>query len=139
MKILLKEGTRYFIASCIALAADWLLYVALIRLAGIHYLAAAPAGFMLGVALHYALSTRWVFKTRRIKDARAEFLLFSVIGVGGLLLNQAVIFAGVEYLQLAPELAKLASAGISYLFNYGVRKVLLFSAQRGLQWPARES
>lgn len=139
MGLLLKEGTRYFVASCIALAADWLVYVALIRLAGVHYLAAAPAGFLLGLAVHYRLSTRWVFNIRRMTSARAEFLVFSLIGLGGLLLNQAVIFLGVEYLFLAPELAKLASAGISYLFNFGVRKILLFSTHRASQWPDRES
>lgn len=130
---------RYFAASGVALAADALVYVALIRLANVHYLAAAPVGFMLGLALHYALSTRWVFKARRLTDARAEFLIFSLIGIGGLLLNQLVIYLGVERLGLEPELAKLLSAGISFFFNYGVRKVLLFSAQRGSRWPVRES
>ena len=129
---LLREGARYFAASAVALAADALVYVALIRLADVHYLAAAPAGFMLGLAVHYALSTRWVFKARRLSDARAEFLIFALIGVGGLLLNQLVIYLGVERFGLSPELAKLLSAALSFCFNYGVRKVLLFTGRRDL-------
>jgi len=139
VRLFLREGGRYFAASCLALGADALLYTVLIRLAGVHYMAAAPAGFLLGLAVHYVLSTRWVFRERRVADARVEFIVFSLIGIGGLLLNQVVIYIGVESLGLAPELAKVASAGASYVFNYGARKALLFSTQRGQQWSARES
>lgn len=139
MRVFLREGGRYFAASCLALGADALLYTLLIRVAGVHYMAAAPAGFVLGLALHYVLSTRWVFSARRVTDARVEFIVFSLIGIGGLLLNQVVIYAGVEGFGLAPELAKVASAGASYVFNYGARKALLFSNQRAARWPVRES
>ncbi len=139
LRLFLREGGRYFAASCLALGADALLYTVLIRLAGVHYMAAAPAGFLLGLALHYVLSTRWVFSARSVTNARVEFIVFSLIGIGGLLLNQVVIYIGVEWLHLAPELAKVASAGASYVFNYGARKALLFSTQRETRWPVRES
>lgn len=134
-----REWVRYFAASALALAIDALVFVALIRLAGINYLAAAPLGFMLGLAVHYALSTRWVFNARRLSDARAEFVIFSLIGVAGLLLNQLIIYAGVEHFALAPELAKLLSAGVSFCFNYGARKLLLFTAPSAKTWQARGS
>lgn len=129
---------RYFAASAVALALDALVFAGLIRLGGVHYMAAAPVGFLLGLALHYALSVRWVFRARRYADARAEFIIFSLIGVAGLALNQLVIYLGVELLGFAPELAKLLSAGLSFCFNYGTRKVLLFTASRRA-WPVRES
>jgi putative flippase GtrA len=88
---------------------------------------AAPIGFALGLATIYVLSVRWVFRVRRFADARAEFAIFALIGVAGLLLNQAVLYAGVELMALTPEVAKVVSAGIVFCFNFALRKLLLFT------------
>ncbi len=71
------EGVRYFAASALALAVDFGTYSGLIRLAGVDYLVAAPVGFSLGIVLIYLLCVRWVFRHRRLRDARAEFALFA--------------------------------------------------------------
>ena len=123
----MREGLRYVAAAALALAVDFGTYVGLIRLASVHYLVAAPIGFMLGLVAIYVLSVRWVFAVRRLADARVEFAIFALIGVAGLGLNQAVIYAGVELLALSPELAKVLSAGTVFCFNFGLRKVLLFT------------
>jgi putative flippase GtrA len=123
----LWEGSRYLLASALALAVDAGTYVALIRLAGIHYLVSAPIGFGIGVILIYHLSTHWVFRDRRLSDARREFAIFVFIGILGLLLNELIIFLGVDRLALSYELAKVASAGIVFGFNFSARKLLLFT------------
>ncbi len=121
------ETTRYVAAGGAALAADFSVYVALIRLGGVHYLLAAPAGFAVGLALIYALSVRWVFEHRRLADPRLEFALFAAIGIGGMALNEIVIYAAVERAGLSYELAKLAAAAIVFGFNFGLRKIVLFT------------
>ncbi len=121
------EGARYFAASALALAVDFGVYSGLIRLAGVHYLAAAPVGFAVGLATIYVLSIRWVFRQRRLKDARAEFALFALIGLAGMGLNQAAVYGGVELMALSYELAKLVSAGLVFCFNFASRKLLLFT------------
>jgi putative flippase GtrA len=121
------EGMRYLLSSAIALAVDAGVYVGLIRLGGVHYLLSAPAGFAAGVVTIYLLSTRWVFVERRFENRRWEFAIFVVIGVMGLLLNELVIFASVEYLALTYELAKLVSAALVFGFNFSARKLLLFT------------
>jgi putative flippase GtrA len=121
------EGSRYLAASALALAIDFTVYVALIRLGDVAYLVAAPIGFALGLAAVYALSVRWVFRHRRLADARVEFLVFASIGLAGIALNQAAIYAGVERFSLSYELAKMASATVVFCFNFGLRKLLLFT------------
>ncbi|HUK05583.1 MAG TPA: GtrA family protein [Burkholderiales bacterium] len=122
------EGARYLGAGAFALAVDTGIYSGLIRLAGVHYLVAAPIGFGVGLAIVYALSVRWVFRHRRLKDdARAEFTLFALLGIAGLAINQGIIYAGVEWLALGYEPAKLLSAGVVFCFNFGSRKLLLFT------------
>ncbi|MBI1942449.1 MAG: GtrA family protein [Betaproteobacteria bacterium] len=124
---LAREGARYFVASAIALGVDFGVYVGLIRLGGVYYLAAAPIGFALGLATIYALSIGWVFSQRRLADARLEFGVFTLIGLAGLALNQLVLYVGVELLSLSYEMAKVASAGVVFCFNYALRKLLLFT------------
>jgi len=121
------ESVRYLAASTLALAVDFGLYSGLIRLAGVDYLVAAPIGFAAGLATIYAVSIRWVFRHRRLQSAHAEFALFAMIGLAGMALNQGVVWAGVEKLQLSYELAKVLSAGTVFGFNFVSRKLLLFT------------
>lgn len=121
------EGVRYFAASALALAIDFGTYSGLIRLAGVDYLVAAPIGFALGLVTIYTLSIRWVFRQRRLKDARAEFTLFAMLGLAGMALNQLIVFSGVQWLALSYELAKVLSAGAVFCFNFVSRKLLLFT------------
>jgi len=121
------EGVRYFAASAAALAVDFGVYSGLIRLAGVNYLVAAPVGFSLGIVLIYVLCVTWVFRHRRLTDARAEFALFVILAVAGLALNQAIIYLGVDRFGLVYELAKVVSAGVVFCFNFASRKLLLFT------------
>ena len=125
-----SEGVRYSAASVLALALDFGAYIGLIRLAGVDYLVAAPAGFALGLATIYTVSIGWVFRQRRLRDARAEFVLFASLGLAGMALNQLIIYAGVELLGLSYEFAKLVSAGVVFCFNFASRKLLLFTHYR---------
>jgi putative flippase GtrA len=122
-----NEGARYLAASASALAIDFGIYIGLIRLAGVHYLVAAPIGFALGLAAIYLLSTRWVFRERRLADRRAEFALFALVGLAGLALNQVVLFVAVQWLATSFEVAKVISAGVVFSFNFVTRKLLLFT------------
>ena len=127
LRAVAHESARYFGASALALAVDFGTFIGLHRLAGLDYRIAAPIGFSLGLGVIYALSIRWVFSQRRLKDARAEFVLFAALGLAGLALNQAIITIGMEFLDLADWLSKIASAGIVFCFNFGSRKLLLFT------------
>jgi putative flippase GtrA len=121
------EGVRYLAASALALAIDFGIYIGLIRVADVHYLIAAPLGFALGLASIYLLSTRWVFRERRLADRRTEFALFALVGLAGMALNQMVLFAAVQWLAASFEVAKVISAGMVFSFNFALRKLLLFT------------
>jgi putative flippase GtrA len=126
----LLEAARYFLASAGALAIDFAVYVGLVQL-GMSYLVAAPVGFAAGLAAVYLISTRWVFRERRFADSSMEFLLFALIGIAGLLLNEAVIYAATDGMGVPYWLSKFLSAGIVFVFNFGLRKALLFTTSRG--------
>lgn len=123
----LAEFARYFGCSALAFGVDVGLYTALLKLAGWGYAGAAALSFMVGLVVVYALSVKVVFRTRRLTDARAEFTLFAAIGVAGLLLTQGLLWLLVEGLDTEPVLARVMAAGLVFLVNFSLRKLMLFS------------
>ena len=120
-----REFGGYFLASLLALMVDLAVLMALSRV--VHYLVAATAGFCTGAAVNYLLSTRLIFARRRLAHREGlEAALFTLVGVAGLALNNAVMFVLVEFVAAPLALAKLAAAGATFLFNYFLRKRLLF-------------
>lgn len=130
-RLLTSDLIRYFAASLLALAVDTLLFSLGLRALHLGLALAATLGFAAGASVAYLLSIRWVFRTRTFKQSPwLEFATFAGIGVAGLGVTQLVLWLGVTELHLLPEAVKLAAAVITFFFNYGVRKGLLFATLR---------
>jgi putative flippase GtrA len=121
------EFIRYFGCSAVALAADAGVYTACMKLLGWGYASAAAVGFVTGLVIVYALSVRLAFRTRRLADARAEFTLFAAIGAFGLVLTEALLWALVDGLDTEPVVARFLAAGLVFVANFSLRKLVLFS------------
>jgi len=126
MNILFREAFGYAVASGCALIVDITALWVLVQYFSWWYLAAATASFLSGVFVAYVLSVQLVFKQRRLKDRRAEFVSFMAIGAAGLGINAAVIFIMVKYFGLYYLTAKCVAAGFTFAFNFIVRRQMLF-------------
>ncbi len=126
-RALLREGWRYFLASALALALDFVLLVSLTRYAGLPYLVSAASGFCAGTLITYALSVTWVFGQRPVKDRRVEVMGFFLIGLAGLGLNELLMKLFVDGAHLNYVLAKVPTAGIGFCTNFAMRRLLLFT------------
>jgi len=112
----------------VALAVDVVVFSVSIRIAGMPWYWAATAGFFAGVATAYCLSVLWVFSRRRLRrEPMVEFVVFAGIGLAGLGLTQAILWVGIEHLHFIPELVKLFASGATFLFNFVIRKAILFA------------
>lgn len=106
---------------------------------GVHYLLSATAGFLAGLAANYLLCVLLIFDFRAISKATHEFVLFAAIGIAGLLLNNTLIWlltelAGFHYLA-----SKLIAAALVLVFNFALRRQLLFSNNRLARRLARRA
>lgn len=130
----LRELMLYGFASALALGLDWGLLLALTAL-GVNYLVASATGFVSGIAITYVLSVSMVFRHRPVADRRREFVGFIGVGLAGLVLTQGLMALWVGGLHLHPGLAKIPTAGIVFVFNFTVRRALLFKAPRTVAQP----
>ncbi len=123
---LMHQLTQYLAVAVIAFAVDFGIYMTLVQ-SGANPLAAAPAGFLGGLLCNYLLSTRFVFKHRRITRKSLEFFYFGVIGVLGLGFNEILIALFYQSLHYSAGVSKLIAAALVFVFNFGARRAALFS------------
>lgn len=127
-RTLVQETGKYLLASLAALAVDFGLLVFLTHVAGVHYLISAAIGFSAGLVVNYALSVTMVFRQRRLRSRRLEFLGFFAIGLLGLALNEALMKVFVDSFGLGVAVAKVPATGIGFVLNFVSRRALLFTA-----------
>lgn len=124
-RLLNAEFIRYFVVSVMALAVDFGLLILFSQ--SVSYLIAASIAFCAGAVVNYALSVRFVFGLRRLKEQpKIEAAVFIAIGVIGLGANDFAMFVAVSLFSLSVAPAKLVAAGFSFVLNFIVRKLFLF-------------
>lgn len=122
---------RYFLVGGVAFMVDFTLLFLFTEFGHIHYLFSASVAFMTGIAVNYTLSVSWVFDHRSIDNRMHEFAIFAVIGILGLAFNAALMWLFTELVGFHYLESKMVAAVLIFLFNFGTRKALLFSARAG--------
>jgi len=117
---------RYTFVGGFAFLVDFGLLYILTEFAGFHYLLSATISFVAGLVVNYLLSKIWVFTRSTYSNNKVEFLLFAVIGVVGLLINNACLWLLSSVVGLWYMLSKVITTVITYLWNFFARKYLLF-------------
>ena len=118
---------RYTLVGGLAFVFDFGSLFILTEYLNIHYLVSAAIAFLLGLTINYILSIIWVFEKRTIANKRIEFLIFSLIGIGGLGLNEFIMWFFTDILYWHYLLSKIISTVVVYLWNFFVRKFVLFN------------
>ena len=119
---------RYLLVGGIAFLADFATLFVLTDWFHVHYLHSAVIAFLAGMGLNYLLSIAWVFKVRVVKNAKLEFLLFALIGIIGLGLNEIILWLLTQGLDLFYLHSKVVATVVILGWNFSARKVLLFSS-----------
>ena len=120
------QFVRYGFVGGLAYSIDLIALFALTEFLGIHYLVSAVFAYLLGLVVNYLLSIRWVFNNRNVTDPRMEFLVFTLVGVVGLLLNVLLLWGFAELLMLHYMVSKGISAFITFPTKFALRKLVLF-------------
>ncbi len=122
----LLQFFRYALVSGISLAADFgLLYIGTEHL-GLHYLLSAIVSYSVGMVVNYLLSVLWAFPRSRLKNRALEFLIFVVIGLAGMGLNELLLWLFTAVLKFHYLASRSLTAVVGYFWKFVLRKVILF-------------
>ena len=118
---------RFGVAGGASFAIDYGLFILIFRVFGVHYIIAAGISFAVAVVFNWIINSRWVFtEGARVSHKGVEVLVFVGIAVVGLGVNEAVLWAGVMVLGVRAEVAKLAATAVVAVWNFLLRKILLY-------------
>ncbi len=120
------EFNRYFWAGSLTFAVDFVVLLTLTEMAGINYLWSNLVAVSIGIVVSYLLCVHWVFQNRRYNQVVFEFPLFVMTCVVGLVLNELLMWAFVEGVEIHYLVAKVAVTLVVFIVNFCLKKVILF-------------
>jgi len=118
---------RYLFVGGTAFVVDYGLLYVLTEYAGLHYLLSATISFIAGLVVNYLLSTWWIFRKSKLQNKWAEFLVFAIIGVVGLLLNNLFMYVFTDLFHIHYMVSKLITTALVMIWNFAGRKYILFN------------
>lgn len=96
MQKLLAQIMKFGVVGLLAFCIDYGLMVFLTEVVSINYLISATISFTASVVFNYVASMRYVFRHKEGMSRRKEFVIFVVLSVLGLGINNGCMWIGVE-------------------------------------------
>ena len=125
MKQLIAQFAKFGVVGVIAFVIDYGLMVLLTELFSVNYLISATISFTVSVILNYVASMRYVFTHKEGLSRRREFIIFVVLSVIGLLINDALMWVGVDLFGISYLLVKIFATAVVMVWNFVTRKIFL--------------
>ena len=128
---ILGQFLRYFVTGGLAFVVDFGAFALALYYFDIHYLIANLIGLAAGNVVNYLLTVGWVFSTEKRKMEKHIFLevvVFVLISLFGMGLNEFLMYVFVGLLAVQEMLSKVAAAIIVLLWNFFARKYILFKS-----------
>lgn len=135
--VIIEQIVKFGLVGVLCTLIDFACYTGC-NLIGIPYLISGIFGFTVSVIFNYILSMRYVFVRREDISRRKEFVIFVILSVIGLLLNEVLLYICVDmiYMQvsslqslfnrdIAEIVAKLCATVVVMIYNFVSRKLIL--------------
>lgn len=124
MKKLLAQIIKFGLVGFLCFFIDYGIMVFLTEVAGVHYLLSSGISFTVSVIVNYVLSLTYVFETEQ-KNRVKEFIIFVVLSVIGLGINQVLMWFCVDILGIFYMISKIGATAVVMVYNFITRKMIL--------------
>ncbi|TXF37855.1 GtrA family protein [Collinsella sp. BA40] len=125
MQRLIQQIMKFGIVGVLAFVIDYGLMVALTELVGLAPVASATVSFIVSVVFNYVASMRFVFSHKEGMSKQREFVIFVVLSVIGLLINDGLMWAGTELVAIDYRIVKIGATAVVMVWNFVTRKLFL--------------
>lgn len=130
MKKLLEQIVKFGIVGVLAFVIDYAVLFALVEFFHMDSIAAATISFTVSVIFNYLASMKYVFVGRADQSKRTQFIIFIVLSVIGLLINDGIMWVLNSILKgFIPTyyylVSKIVATAIVMVWNFVSRKIFL--------------
>ncbi|MBM6905687.1 GtrA family protein [Collinsella tanakaei] len=125
MKHLLAQIMKFGVVGVIATVIDFGVMIFLTEVFGINPVASATVSFTVSVIFNYLASMRYVFSHREGMSRQREFVIFIVLSVIGLAINDALMWVGTELTPVDYRIVKVLATAVVMVWNFVSRKIFL--------------
>ena len=126
------QFARYIASGAAAWLVDIIVFYLVYRFAPLdcfgdrRHFAAKVVSFLAANLTNYLICCFWVFSSRSSRNAAVSYGMFLLIGLGGLCIASAVLFAGVDVLGFYAPFVNIATPFFTIPWNFTIRKIALF-------------
>ena len=125
MQKLLAQIVKFGIVGVIAFIIDFGVLVFLTEVGGLDPVLSATISFTVSVVFNYVASMRYVFSHKEGMSRRREFIIFVVLSVAGLIINDVLMWAGTVFTPIDYRVVKLFATAVVMVWNFVTRKIFL--------------
>ena len=125
IKKLLEQLVKFGIVGVIASLLEWIIFYICTNQLKIHYSISTIIGFSISTIFNYWASVKWVFDVNKEKSEKLNFILFVVLSIVGLGLNELILWICIEKFAIYNMIGKVIATGIVMVFNFITRKLFL--------------
>ena len=125
LKKLLEQLVKFGIVGVIATLLEWIIFYICTNQLKIHYSISTIIGFSISTIFNYWASVKWVFDVNKEKSEKLNFILFVVLSIVGLGLNELILWICIEKFAIYNMIGKVIATGIVMVFNFITRKLFL--------------
>ena len=121
MKKLIDQIFKFGIIGALAFVIDY----GLTEVFNVNYLISSGISFTISVIFNYICSMKYVFVGRDDMSKQKEFIIFVILSVIGLGINQIIMWLMVDKLGIFYAIVKLFATAVVMVWNFVTRKIFL--------------
>lgn len=125
MKNLIAQIMKFGIVGVLAFVIDYGVMVFLTEVFGLNPVVSATISFIVSVIFNYIASMRYVFSHKEDMSRSREFVIFIVLSVIGLIINDVLMWAGTELVSIDYRIVKIFATAVVMVWNFITRKIFL--------------
>jgi putative flippase GtrA len=129
MRKLIAQILKFGAVGFLCFFIDYGIMVALVELAGVPELIASGCSFTVSVIVNYILSITVVFDADKEANKVSQFIVFIILSVIGLGINQLIMWGGTawldQYMARSYMIVKIFATGVVMVYNFITRKIFI--------------
>ena len=125
MKKLIAQLMKFGVVGVIAFIIDFGVMVFLTEVFAVPYLISTTIAFTVSVIFNYVASMRYVFVRKDDMSRRREFIIFVLLSVIGLVLNDVFMWLLVDFFFIDYRISKIITTVLVAIWNFVSRKIFL--------------